>query len=170
MRALRNVFALASAALAACALNPPPPLADMQREAMPNLETPAHWATQAGADASVVDGWLASFNDPTLDALVREAVEYNSDLRVAAARVEIAAAYVKLSGATLYPQVNALARGGGKMSGDSSGLRGWGVTATWELDLWGRVRAAQRGAQLNYDSAALDAAYARQSIAAPPAK
>ncbi len=170
MRALRNVAALASAALAACALNPPPPLADMQREAMPNLKAPAHWATPSNVDASVVDGWLASFNDPTLDALVREALEYNSDLRVAAARVEIAAAYVKLSGATLYPQVNALARGGGKMSGDSSGLHGGGVTATWELDLWGRVRATQKGAESTYDSAALDAAYARQSIAAQTAK
>src|SRR5512132_4240903 len=94
MRALRNVAALASAALAACALNPPPPLEALQREAMPNLKAPAHWAMKAGAEASVVDGWLASFNDPTLDALVREALEYNSDLRVAAARVEIAAAYV----------------------------------------------------------------------------
>jgi multidrug efflux system outer membrane protein len=170
MRTIRNVAALASAALAACALNPPPPLDALQREALPNLKAPAHWAMQAGTEASVVDGWLASFNDPTLDALVREALEYNSDLRVAAARVEIAAAYVKLSGATLYPQVNALARGGGKMSGDSSGLQGGGVTATWELDLWGRVRATQKGAQSTYDSAALDAAYARQSIAAQTAK
>lgn len=139
-------------------------------QALPNVKTPEHWNAQGAASAAVADGWLASFNDPALDALVREAIEYNSDLRVAAARVEIAAGYVKLAGATLYPQVNALARGGGKMSGDSSGLQGGAVTATWELDLWGRVRSSQRGAELNYDTAALDAAYARQSIAAQTAK
>jgi multidrug efflux system outer membrane protein len=56
------------------------------------------------------------------------------------------------------------------MSGDSSGLQGGAVTATWELDLWGRVRSLQRGAQVNYDAAALDAEFARQSIAAQTAK
>src|SRR5437660_5169850 len=170
MRGIHAVIVSSSIALAACALNQPPPSEELRAKALPNVKTPVQWASQGGAAAASADNWLASFNDPALDALVREAIEYNSDLRMAAARIETAAAYVKLAGATLYPQVNALARGGGKMSGDSSGLRGWGVTATWELDLWGRVRAAQRGAQLNYDSAALDAAYARQSIAAQTAK
>jgi multidrug efflux system outer membrane protein len=170
MRRDRLVVVAASLALSACALNPPPTSEALRAEAIPNLKTPEHWTAQNAASAAVADNWLASFNDPALDALVREAIDYNVDLRVAAARVEIAAGYVKLAGATLYPQVNALARGGGKMSGDSSGLSGGGVTATWELDLWGRVRASQKGAQLNYDAAALDAAYARQSIAAQTAK
>jgi outer membrane protein, multidrug efflux system len=170
MRGIHTVIVFSSIALAACALNQPSPSEELRAKALPNVKTPERWTAQSVASAAVADNWLASFNDPVLDALVREAIEYNSDLRVAAARVETAAGYVKLAGATLYPQVNALARGGGKMSGDSSGLRGWGVTATWELDLWGRVRAVQRGAQLNYDSAALDAAYARQSIAAQTAK
>jgi len=166
----QDIVGLLCIAVAGCALNPPPPQSEIQTQALPNLKTPAQWVTPTGVVAPVDPGWLASFHDPTLDALVREAIEYNSDLRAAAARVEIAAAYVKLSGATLYPQVNALARGGGKMSGDSSGLQGGGVTANWELDLWGRVRSAQKGAQFTYDSAALDAAYARESIAAQTAK
>src|SRR5690242_9106986 len=132
MRRDRLVVVAASLALCACALNPPPTSEALRAEAIPNLKTPGHWTTQTAASAAVADDWLASFNDPALDALVREAIAYNSDLRVAAARVEIAAGYVKLAGATLYPQVNALARGGGKMSGDSSGLSGGGVTATWE--------------------------------------
>jgi outer membrane protein, multidrug efflux system len=170
MRAPRIAIVVALLGAAGCALQPPPPTAEVRERALPNVKPPALWAQQGGTAAAVADGWLASFNDPALEALVREAIEYNTDLRAAAARVETAAGYVKLAGATLYPQVNALARGGGKMSGDSSGLQGMGVTATWELDLWGRVRASQRGAQFTYDSAALDAAYARQSIAAQTAK
>ena len=170
MRWIHAVIVSSSITLAACALNQPPPSEELRAKALPNVKTPVQWASQGGAAAASADNWLASFNDPALDALVREAIEYNSDLRMAAARVETAAGYVKLAGATLYPQVNLLARGGGKMSGDSSGLQGAGVTATWELDLWGRVRSSQQGAQLNYDAAALDAMYARQSIAAQTAK
>jgi NodT family efflux transporter outer membrane factor (OMF) lipoprotein len=117
----------------------------------------------------VKPAWDAEFRDEALDALVREAMAYNADLRVAQARVEQAAAYLKASGATLYPQVNLLARGGGKMS-DSSGLSGFGFFASWELDLWGRVRAGQAFAQQQYEAAQLDAEYARQSIAALVAK
>src|SRR5947207_5822672 len=170
MRGARTVIVLGSLAVAGCALNQPPPTEELRTQALPNVKTPERWTAQQAASSAVADGWLASFNDPVLDALVREAIEYNSDLRIAAARVDVAAGYVKLAGATLYPQVNALARGGGKMSGDSSGLSGGAVTATWELDLWGRVRSMQRGAQLTYDATALDEAYARQSIAAQTAK
>ena len=161
---------LAVAIASGCALNAPQERDELRQQALPNLTVPAQWAEKGGAAGAVANGWLAAFNDPRLDALVREAIANNPDLRVAAARVEQAAGYVRLAGATLYPQVNLLARGGGKMSGDSSGLEGVGVFASWELDLWGRVRAGREAAQLQYLSAALDAEYARQSIAALVAK
>src|SRR5438034_762772 len=123
MQSVRNAVVIVSIALAGCALKQPPPVAEFRAQAVPNLRTPPQWTAHGGVAAPTVDGWLTSFNDPALDALVREAIEYNSDLRVAAARIDIAAGYVRLSGATLYPQVNALARGGGKMGGDPSGLQ-----------------------------------------------
>ena len=159
-------IALFVAALAGCALPAPPKADDIRPQALPNLTVPAQWVEKGGAAGAVANGWLAGFNDPNLDALVREAIANNPDLRVAAARVEQAAGYVKLAGATLYPQVNVLARGGGAMSGDSSGLEGIGLFANWELDLWGRVRAGREAAQFQYLSAAFDVEYARQSIAA----
>jgi len=163
-------IALFVAALAGCALPAPPKADDIRPQALPNLTVPAQWVEKGGAAGAVANGWLAGFNDPNLDALVREAIANNPDLRVAAARVEQAAGYVKLAGATLYPQVNLLARGGGSLSGDSSGLEGAGIFANWELDLWGRVRAGREAAQLQYASAELDIEYARQSIAALVAK
>ena len=161
---------LAAALLAACALKAPPERDEVRGQALPNLAVPAQWAQAGGAAGAVSSGWLADFNDPGLDALVREAIANNPDLRAAAARIEQAAAYVKAAGATLYPQVNLVARGGGTLSGDSSGLEGLGLFANWELDVWGRVRAGREAAQLQYLSAAFDAEYARQSIAAMVAK
>src|SRR6185503_3597313 len=124
----------------------------------------------APAGAVSADAWLAGFHDAQLEAFVRETLARNPDLQVAAARVEQAAGFVKEAGATLYPQVNLLARGGGTLSGDSSGLEGIGVFANWELDLWGRVRAGRASASSQHVSAALDLEYARQSLAALAAK
>jgi len=160
---------IVATALGACALAPPPDREAVRKDAMPNVGVPASYATPGARGDAVTQAWLASFHDPALDALVGEAIAYNSDLRIAQARVEQAAGYFKAAGGTLYPQVNLLARGGGKMS-DSSGLSGFGFFATWELDLWGRVRAGAAFAGQQYESAQLDAEYARQSIAALVAK
>jgi NodT family efflux transporter outer membrane factor (OMF) lipoprotein len=167
----RIAYAMLAAAVASgCALKSPQESDELRQQALPNLTVPAQWAEKGGAAGAIANGWLGEFKDPNLDSLVREAIANNPDLRVAAARVEQAAGYVKLAGATLYPQVNVLARGGGAMSGDSSGLEGVGIFASWELDLWGRVRAGREAAQLQYLSAELDVEYARQSIAALVAK
>src|SRR6185503_11000019 len=96
------LIGLAAAALAGCALKSPPDAAETRKQALPNLAVPAQWAEKGGAAAPVVNGWLAEFKDPRLDELVREAVANNPDLRVAAARVEQAAGYARLAGATLY--------------------------------------------------------------------
>jgi len=156
------------ATLAGCALAPPPDHQALRQDALPNVVIPDAY-TAGGIATDVREPWLVEFQDAQLDALVREAVAYNADLRVAQARVEQAAAYVKASGSLLYPQVNLLGRGGGKMS-DSSGLSGVGFFANWELDLWGRVRAGQAFAEQQYVATQLDAEYARQSIAALVAK
>ena len=171
MRAASALLTAAlAAALAGCALKSPPEREDLARQALPNFKVPDKWAQPAGEGKAAPDQWLAIFRDGQLEALVREALVNNPDLQVAAARVEQAQGYVKSAGATLYPQINLLARGGGELSGDSSGLQGVGVFANWELDLWGRVRAGRASAQTQYASAALDAEYARQSLAALVAK
>ena len=59
-----------------------------------------------------------------------------------------------------------MGRVGGKMSGDNSGLQGWGLTVNWELDLWGRVRYGRAAAAADAAGVAADYGYARQSIAA----
>jgi multidrug efflux system outer membrane protein len=169
MRLQRSLLAVMVAALAGCALKSPPPREEVVEQALPNFKVPEKYVQ--GPDAAAIQhGWLAAFDDPQLDALVREVLAGNPDLQAAAARVQQAASYVKVAGATLYPQVSALARGGGALSGDSSGLEGAGIFANWELDLWGRVRAGRASARDQHGSAALDYEYARQSLAALAAK
>jgi multidrug efflux system outer membrane protein len=158
------------ALLAGCLLKEPPTASELRDETLRHAPAPAHWT---GADTSpgpVQDGWLATFGDVTLESLVTEALAHNADLQVAAARVEQARGYAKAAGAAIYPSVSLLARGGGKMSGDASGLSGVVASASWELDLWGRVRAGRAAAVAQYASAAVDYEYARQSLAALVAK
>jgi NodT family efflux transporter outer membrane factor (OMF) lipoprotein len=171
MRLIAPTAALSLAALlAACALQAPPKPDEIRAQALANFRATGNWTGAPVPPDAIRDDWLAEFHDPRLDALVREALSYNADLQVAAARVEQAAAYAKLAGAQIYPAVNLLAHGGGKMGGDGSGLSGVGLFASWELDLWGRVRYQRAAGEQQYAAAVADAEYARQSIAATVAK
>ena len=158
-------FAVA-ATLAGCALQSPPMPDEIRVQSLPNVKVPAAWSASGGAGGGVADDWLATFRDPQLDALVREALAYNTDLRVAAARVEQAAGFARLAGSAVYPVLNLGAHGGGKFGGDGSGLNGLGLFANWELDVWGRARSEREAGSEQYTSAMADAEYARQSIAA----
>jgi NodT family efflux transporter outer membrane factor (OMF) lipoprotein len=173
LRPTPAALALATAlsmALSGCILKKPPDAAAIKEEALPKVDVPAQWRPSPAGQGEVADNWLSTFRDDQLTAAVNEAIAHNADLRVAAARVEQAMLYAKLAGAQLYPSVDLLARGGGKMSGDNSGLKGALITATWELDIWGRVRYGRAAAAADAASAQADFEYARQSIAALVAK
>ena len=154
----------------ACVVRDPPPAQDLFQQSLPQTRLPGKWTGAPTLAGPVGDGWLARFQDPELERLVAEAMQYNTDLKVAAARVEVAEASARAAGALIWPQVNISGRGGGKLSGDSSGIQGIGLFASWELDLWGRVRATRAVGSAQFESAAFDARYARESIAAMVAK
>jgi NodT family efflux transporter outer membrane factor (OMF) lipoprotein len=152
--------------LAGCALKQPPDVTELRRQALPNTQVPEGWATQGALSGAVQQGWFDQFADPRLTPLVEEALVYNADLRIAGARLEQAAPYSRVAAAGLYPAVSVLARGGGKLSGDNSGLQGVIASASWELDVWGRVRYGEAAADAQYASALADIEYARQSLVA----
>jgi NodT family efflux transporter outer membrane factor (OMF) lipoprotein len=164
------VLAALVATTTACVLKKPPDTAALKEEALPTVKIPPQWTAAGAGQGVVTDNWLTTFNDQQLIAAVVEAIAHNADLRVGAARVEQAMLYAKLAGAKLYPSVDLLARGGGKLSGDNSGLQGALITATWEIDLWGRVRYGRAAATADAASTQADFEYARQSIAAAVAK
>jgi NodT family efflux transporter outer membrane factor (OMF) lipoprotein len=162
------IAATVAAIMAGCALNPPPTTEELQKEVLTHTTMPAAFKA-GGSAAPVADRWLTSFDEPALFALVTEALAFNADLRVAAARVEQAAGYVKVANASLLPSVGVFAAGGGK-SGGSGGLDGIWLNASLELDVWGRVRYGGAAAEAQSEAFAADYAYARQSLAAMVAK
>jgi outer membrane protein TolC len=77
MRALRSLLVLA---LAGCALQDPPQREQAAKDALPNFKVPETFSSAAPAQP-VQSGWLASFDDPQLDALVQETLANNPDLQ-----------------------------------------------------------------------------------------
>jgi outer membrane protein, multidrug efflux system len=166
----RHLLALAAIlALAACALDEPPDAKQLAEAELYHDTAPA--AFKAGGSPSAVQaGWLASLNEPRLIPLADEALKYNADLRIAGARVEVAAAALKAAGGALYPEVGVAARTGGKATGAEGQLSGIIVSASWELDLWGRVRYGRAAADAQFASAQADQRAAQQAIVATLAK
>ncbi|WP_319024692.1 TolC family protein [Microbulbifer hainanensis] len=159
--------------LGACALRAPPTQMEIFDQSLP-VETaiPPEWIA-GGNPAAVANNWLQTFNDPVLDSLVSEALANNLDLRQAADSVEVARQTVTVVGAQLLPQL------GGQISGKRTHDFGdeedfkhtfnhtvAALSMTWELDIWGRLRAQRAAAADNFEASTLDFAYARQSLAA----
>jgi NodT family efflux transporter outer membrane factor (OMF) lipoprotein len=167
----RLVVLAATVQLAGCALSTPPTQPEIQRQALPDTRVPYDWVARSGGGA-VAANWLASFNDPQLVALVAEAIAHNPDLAVAAARVAAAQGAAAVAASALLPQIGGQA--GGRATWDishgdaqPSGIALIGIS--WEPDVWGRLRAQRGAAAANAQAAALDAAWARESIAATTA-
>ena len=104
--------------------------------------------------ASLADApWWQVFDDPALQALIREAIANNLDLRAAVARVEFARAQAGIAKSYFYPQVDATVDypirqtvGGSEGTGDVSNGGVYGFRLAWELDLFGRIRREHEAA------------------------
>jgi NodT family efflux transporter outer membrane factor (OMF) lipoprotein len=107
-----------------------------------------------------------------LEAIVVEAIAKNPDLRAAAAKVAIAQQVVIVVGSRLLPWVGANLGGTTTKDFDDGTFSSTSafVGVAWELDVWGRLRAQRAASEANAEAAALDYAYARQSLAATTAK
>ena len=126
------------------------------------------WDEAAPEDLPTTD-WVGSFSDGTLSQLVDEALEANTNIRAAAARVDAALARADISAADRLPSVSASSRASrnenaGNSNFSSTSLSG-GISANWEADLWGRIRDGIESSELEAAATAADYAGARLSIA-----
>lgn len=136
-----------------------------------DVAAPTEWQTPAAVGA-ISMGWLDTFGDPTLTNLVAEAQTNNRDLQAAAGGVDQAWALAGQAGAALLPSVNATAgatKTGTSKDNQPTGLQA-GLQVSWEVDLWGRVRAGRSAAVASAQAAEADYRHARQSVAAAVAR
>ncbi len=161
------------AVLGGCALDKPPETAEVIGDALPpEAEVPEAWAAPVDS-GEVDDGWVATFRDDRLSALVDEAMANNLNLQAASARVDAAAARTRQAGAALRPAIG-LGGSASQLSGKDSDLSGSPtslavLSVSWEADVWGRVRAGVEAAEAGLQATVADFESARQSLAAQTA-
>ncbi|HQR39592.1 MAG TPA: efflux transporter outer membrane subunit [Blastocatellia bacterium] len=160
--------------VASCSLHKAPPRSEISAKAMPAPATiPPGWTPTSPTGEDVSNDWVKTFGDPGLESVVNEAIAHNTDLRQAAATVEIARQGALLVGAKLKPQVGLNA--GGSLTRDKDQDETFRsneiyVQVAWEVDIWGRLRSERAAAVAQYQATALDYAFARQSLAATTAQ
>ncbi|MCB9634774.1 MAG: efflux transporter outer membrane subunit [Sandaracinus sp.] len=147
---------------------PTPPVTP--REA--NTETPATFGgenVEDDAPSSAEVDWHSLFADPHLVALVDEALEHNQELNIAVQEMIIANAEVMARRGEIFPSLSAGAHAGVERVGlhtsqgqsdETSNVRRdlpvfqLGLYASWEVDIWGRLRNSAKAATLRYFASA----------------
>ncbi|WP_193102725.1 efflux transporter outer membrane subunit [Burkholderia sp. Z1] len=125
-------------------------------------------ARSANGQAAAAIGWREFFVDPRLQRLIEIALKNNRDLRVSVLNIEAARAQYQITRAGLFPTLDATGSGniqrypaGVSTTGAPLITRAYnvGLSASWELDLFGRVQSLKDQALAQY----LSTAYARQA-------
>jgi multidrug efflux system outer membrane protein len=174
---LNKALALALAVaqvVSGCALIKP----DYQR---PAVELPAAWKESAQNPARNDGSWWRVYSDPVLERLVAEALERNTDLLAAAARVDQARAVAIQVDSALYPQVDAAFTRSRTLSSTATGLLPPGIerernnyratlNVSYELDVWGKLRAASSAARADVLATEASREAVRITLAAEVAK
>ena len=124
-------------------------LRDVEEQPKPPIEADFAFA-QTGAEDGP-DRWWESFQDPALNQMVQKVLDGNLDLRRAWARLEQASAIMDGADASYWPQLNANAEIRRTQQAFAFGAflntsYPMGLTASYEVDLCGRVAATSNAA------------------------
>lgn len=165
----RAALPLLMLSLGACApaLTPPP--------AASSVALPADWRTVLPASGAIDRQWWTRFGDARLAALVEQARAHNSDLAIAAARVDEARAQERVARSLLLPGLSVSAPGAEARSVSAFGLPTESFTAqpifqaSYEVDLFGRNAATRDAAHANAAAAAAAREAAELSVSAATA-
>ena len=172
---LRPLAALVTAlGCAACTAVPEPTPRDLEPGAPPEL----------GPAASPRASWWRDFGSAALDETVEQALAHNQDIDAALARLDAAAARARVAGSELWPTLEAgpdLRRqrlnfiglpipGSNGVTSVTTSQFAASLNLSWEVDLWGRVRAATAAAEADLAAAAEDFRGVQLSLAARTAR
>ena len=132
------------------------------------LSVPENWAEQSQTLA-VQDNWLEQFNQPRLNQLVAQALRQNQSILQQAYQVEIEQQRVVVSGANLWPSLDLSVRNSRTKSASPASYQttsSASLELSYELDVWGKLSAAQRQANLSYLAQKSTFEQARQQLVA----
>lgn len=136
---------LLAGSLTGCAGGPSP--------APPQVKSPTRWEYAGKATAVWPKAnWWHAFDSRQLDSLVKEAMAQNHDLGAAVARVRESEAGARIAGAPLYPNVGANGSIGrerdplGRVGSSPATVTDLQLKASYEVDFWGKNRAAANAA------------------------
>ena len=153
-----------------------------------SVSTPEHWiAGPSHQPAHHPDRhWIENFDEENLTGFVDSVIDHNKDLEVAQARIEIARSNARIAGSDLYPQIQGTFSGqrnlqnfigfpfGGAPADTVFSTRsnrfGLSLDLSWEIDLWGRIRAATAAAVAEFEASKFDRSSAELSLAGQAAK
>lgn len=152
------------ALLAGCVVFPPE-----QRPELP-LELPQAYSLDVQGTQELSKWWTA-FDSQELNALVSQALEGNFDIRIAWSRLRQARAQARKAGSDLLPQFQGESglersqtwKDGSILSQKDKGR--FALAASYEIDLWGRIRSGRQAELLSSQSARLDLETAALSVA-----
>jgi NodT family efflux transporter outer membrane factor (OMF) lipoprotein len=138
-------------------------------------EVPSNWKTAQPSDQTAKGKWWEIFQDPRLNALEEQINVSNQTLKAAQAQFEQARAVVRINRSAQYPDVTAGVsatrnrlsknRPNGRLSPTTTytDLQ-LPVDASYEVDLWGRVRKTVEAARANAQASAADLENVRLSL------
>jgi NodT family efflux transporter outer membrane factor (OMF) lipoprotein len=175
--------ALCAIFLAGCTVGPDfaRPDSGLEQAALAPRQDPSDGGARLSAAAVPVQWWLL-FNDAELARLQSRAQAGNLDLQIAAERIEQSRARLGIASSRLLPVVDADASYArealskhGKFAAlgaptDTTNFWQLGFTASWEIDLWGRVRRAREGAAAALQATVYDREAARVALSAEVAR
>ncbi|MDP2640226.1 MAG: TolC family protein, partial [Betaproteobacteria bacterium] len=138
----------------------------------PKVAAPAAWNETAPQNAVAVSAdWWSVFGSAELQDLVEAALSDSPDLSIAIERVVQAEAQARIAGASLFPTLN-LGLGMSTRNSNSEGAStttnssSTTLSASYELDVWGRNAAGLRGANASLQATTYDRDTARLTLIA----
>lgn len=116
----------------------------------PEIETEGLYRDIPAEDTATIASlsWRELFTDTYLQNLIEKALEQNTDLRIAQLRVEEAEAVLQNARLSYLPSVSLNPEGGiSRYDGATAKTYNIGASASWEIDIFGKVTNAKRGAK-----------------------
>jgi NodT family efflux transporter outer membrane factor (OMF) lipoprotein len=125
----------------------------------PDAPEKASWSRQrVSAADTIAPDWWREFRDPYLDELVNKAIAGNFDVKILAARIQVANAQIGEARAGALPTLDI---GAGASFEKSTGQKltrqyNLGTQVNWDIDIWGKVEKGVQAQTAEYHATEAD--------------